>query len=163
MKRLLYTSCILISLSASAQVTDEQFVKQKFTLLLAAADKDLETIKTLCKSENGLIHEEVSADTYTYTYESPSQDYYINVIFHFYRLYCKKVRIEIIPKDNTRDEISKSVISALKKSFQMKQNAVTENKTRTVNYFLSNVRFSGFLSVNSDSKKVFLTLSAKQD
>ena len=163
MKLLLSIFLFIASVAATAQTTGQLFVKQKLLVLLSVADKDLPSLKLICKNESGLIHQEENDEVFNFTYQSPEHDYYINVSFHFNQLYCKKVKIEITPASTNDIEIGKFITKVLKDKFKTKNDAVINEKAHTTNYFVADAKFSGILTMYDESKKIILTLSAKQD
>ncbi len=147
----------------SAQTNGQLFVEQKLNVFLSIAVKDLESIKTQCSAEGGMVHYENTEDVYTYSYQSPEQDYLLNVNYYFNRLFCKKIKIEIVPIDKEDLIIGKSVLKTVKKKFKIQKATVTDGKLKTINYFTSNAMFSGILILNQETKKIDLILSLKTD
>lgn len=163
MKLLLSLFLLAFTFVATAQTAGQLFVKQKLLVLLSVADKDLPSLKLICKNETGLIHQEENNEVYNFTYQSPEHDYYINVSFYYNQLYCKKIKIEISPASTSDLEIGKLVTKVLKDKFKTKNDAVINEKAHTTNYFVADAKFSGILTMYDESKKIILTLSAKQD
>ncbi len=156
--------CILCTSSLIfAQTNDQLFVKHKLKLLISIADRDRESIKTICKLEKGLVNSQNEGDLYIYTYKSEASEYSVVITFQFTMLYCKKIKFEIIPTDKEDKEIGTVVTHTLKSKFTIKSTSVTNDKGRTTIYFLSNGRYAGIYTTDSDSKKMILTLSRKTD
>ena len=163
MKFILSFCILFISALAIAQTEDQIFVKKKLQLLVSIADRDMESIKMICKQEKGLVNKEDNGNVYSYLYKSEAQDYTVIVTFEFNQLYCKKMKVEIIPLSKDDTEIGRVVTNTLKRKFKIKKTSVTDKKVHTTIYFLSNGRYAGILSSYDDTKKMVLTISRKSD
>jgi hypothetical protein len=163
MKLILFFCALLGSSLLQSQTNDQLFVKQKLQLLISIADKDLESIKTICKLEPGLVNKENEGDVYVYFFTSVAKDYTVKATFQFNQLYCNKIKFEIIPANNKDMDIDEMVTNTLKSKFTIKKNSVSDDKAHTKISFLSNGRYSGILSSYSDTKKIVLTMSRKAD
>jgi hypothetical protein len=163
MKHFLPFFLLLSPFLAPSQTEDQIFVRQKLLMMISIADKDLDYIQTICNNENGLLEKGGQGATYTYTYSSNTKQYNMIVTFQFNQLYCKKIKIEILPSNIEDVEIGKFVMSTLKTKFQIKENSVADPKSKTIIYFLSNGRYAGTLSNYTDTKKLVLTISRKTD
>lgn len=163
MKFYLFLLFVFLKIPLFSQSNGGVFIEEKLRVILSNADEDLETILTICKLEDGLTHQDRADENYTFTYQSPEQDYLLNVTFYFNKMFAKKIKIEITPADNDDMNISSIVSRVLKKKFKIQKQVVADATSQTIKYFLSDNRYSGILAVNHDTKKIDLVLSIKTD